>query len=152
MSDTPTEVNDAATNMPTRSSAARPRVLLVEDNFLLALNLASVISGEGYQVIGPAPSVDRAMHDAQTHRPQAAVLDIRIVGGTSVQVATMLRARNVPLLFISAYDPWNWLPADFGAIRHLSKPVDADELRRELRAMLNHRKEASSEANGCASD
>ncbi len=122
--------SEAETDSPSRT------ILLVEDNFLLALNVASVLGAAGYRVKGPIPSANQALAAARSERLDGAVLDLKIVGGSSVPTAQVLRERGVPFLFLTAYRPEEWLPKGFGPVTHLSKPVESGGLCAAVSRML----------------
>ncbi len=79
------------------------RILVVEDEFLVALEAASMLAEVGATVIGPAHHADRALHYAQTEALDAALLDINLGKGTSADVASCLRDRGVPFVFATGY-------------------------------------------------
>src|SRR5262245_14062832 len=86
-----------------RPSASAPlsgaRILVVEDDFLIALELAAVLSDAGAEVVGPSHTVEAALQLAEGETLSAAVLDIRIGKTTVAPVARCLSAHDVPFLF-----------------------------------------------------
>lgn len=97
------------------------RVLVVEDNDLLAEQLSTLIETAGGMVFGPAPSVERAFPLAFGNELDGAVLDVRVKDGTSVPIANVLRKRQIPFFVISGLEssavPWGMQRAPF-----LAKP------------------------------
>lgn len=79
------------------------RILVVEDEFLVALEAASMLAELGATVVGPAYRADEALHYATTEALDAAVLDINLGTCTSDKVADALRDRGVPLVFATGY-------------------------------------------------
>lgn len=83
--------------------SARPlndaRVLVVEDEPLIALDICDMLAGAGAAVIGPASTVARALALVETRALAAAVLDFRLDGETVLPVAAALSARSVPFAF-----------------------------------------------------
>ena len=78
-------------------------VLIVEDEFLIALNLTLLLERRGWHVLGPAATVDEALRLLDDERPAVALLDVTPKDGTVTLVAEALRARNVPFIVASAY-------------------------------------------------
>jgi len=85
------------------SELAGKRILVVEDEFLVALEAANMLSELGVTVVGPAYHADKALHYAETELLDAALLDINLGANTSDQVANALRDRGVPLVFATGY-------------------------------------------------
>ena len=62
------------------SSNDRARVLVVEDEFLVSMELETALMDEGFEVVGIANSADQAIHLATTFRPDLVIMDIRLIG------------------------------------------------------------------------
>ncbi len=119
------------------SSASLPpmggaRVLVVEDNFLVATDIALLLESLGCTVLGPAATVEEALSITEHGRPQAAVLDINIIGGTSVPVAESLIEKRIPFFFVTGYASPKVLPESLKRHRRLNKPVDVGLLGRAI--------------------
>lgn len=109
------------------------RVLVVEDEFLIASLLADALERLGASVVGPASSVAQALGLAG--EPLAlALLDVNLKGTRVFPVADALRARRVPMIFVTGYDAT--LPGPYAAAPRLTKPVRLDTLRRIVTASL----------------
>lgn len=80
-----------------------PQILVVEDEYLIALELDSQLKAAGYRVIGPVPDVDGALKLLRSHRPDAAVLDVNLAGEWVTPVAKALQAMSVPFILASGY-------------------------------------------------
>jgi DNA-binding response OmpR family regulator len=80
-----------------------PRILIVEDELLTAMELADALRSAGYQVLGPTPSVSEALQLLRSERPDAAVLDVNLAGEWVTPVAEVLRAMFVPFILSSGY-------------------------------------------------
>jgi CheY-like chemotaxis protein len=81
------------------------RLLIVEDEYLIAWDLASWLESKGAEVIGPVPSVVDALAVLKVEPlPDAAVLDINLGDEQVFPVADALRAAHVPFVFLSGYD------------------------------------------------
>jgi len=80
----------------------RARILIVEDNALLALDLARTIQTAGFDVTGPALTAASALNLIEREGCDAAVLDVNLGNETSEGVALELRKLNTPFLVVSA--------------------------------------------------
>ena len=100
-----------------------PRVLLVEDEFLQADDLASALWEQGARVVGPASTVREALKLVSTGGGiDAAVIDINLHGDTSLALAERLMKDNIPFVFLTGYDR-SWLTGPFAGIELWSKPL-----------------------------
>lgn len=115
----------------------RLRVLVLEDEALLALDLKRRLESAGIIVVGPATSVAQAV-ELMGDGPccDAAILDVNLGGGeTSEPVARELRSRRVPFLTVTAYASKDRLPA-FEGIPTIAKPVHTERLLSELQRCI----------------
>jgi CheY-like chemotaxis protein len=113
-------------------------ILIVEDEFVVAMDLALLLQGAGYTVLGPVSSVAQALELLRHWRPKAALLDVVLRGGERVTpVARVLAAMEVPFILASAQDPEHLAQEEVltGAV-NVGKPVDAQALTRQLQALL----------------
>lgn len=78
-------------------------VLIVEDEFLIAMDLQMFLERSGHVVIGPACSVDAALRLLEHEEPNVAVLDVHLRGQPVIPVAERLRGLNIPFVLASAY-------------------------------------------------
>lgn len=87
------------------TNAAHPiRILVVEDEFLIALLIEDTIRGMGYKVAGPVGDLPGAMRLAETEALSAAILDVHLQHGEWVYpVVEILRRRGIPLMLTTAY-------------------------------------------------
>ncbi|WP_336987176.1 response regulator [Altererythrobacter aquiaggeris] len=111
-------------------------ILIVEDEFFLAFQLADDLEDLGYEIIGPALHLKDALVLAKEADITAAFLDVNLGhGDTSQPVAEILRARDVPFIFVTAYDRKEVtfaLPGD----EVLKKPITSREVLQTLRDRL----------------
>src|ERR1700735_1706431 len=98
------------------------RVLVVEDEAILAIDIAEQLTEAGFLVIGPAPSVVRALKLLVDVGCDVALLDINLRDETAEPVARELRSRRIPFLFLSAVSREN-LPLGFDDEVLLPKPT-----------------------------
>ena len=110
------------------------RVLVVEDEVIVAMTLEDMLSDLGCSVVGPAYTLADGLALAEAADFDAALLDVNLGGERSEQIAELLRQRAIPFGFITGYGP--------GAIDHgcsdqpvLSKPCTAASLAVLLRQL-----------------
>ena len=114
-----------------------PRILVVEDEFLIAMELDITLTSAGYQVLGPASNVAAALSLLRAERPDAAVLDVNLAGEWVTPVAAVLRTMIVPFILTSAYGAadLNTEPVFRDAV-NVGKPSRSELLLKELRDVL----------------
>lgn len=118
-------------------SVHQRRILLVEDDFLVGLSIKSILESIGCVVLGPIPTVAKAMAAIESEHVDAAVLDINIIGGTSVPIAQMLHERDRPFVFVTGYQsPQHLLPELLRNVKRLNKPVNERTLATALREAM----------------
>lgn len=102
------------------------RVLIIEDEHLIAWDLAEVLTEKGAQVIGPKTSVDAALKAlASGHPPDVALLDVSLDNHESAfAVAEELQARRIPFIFYTGYR-FTDVDSRFNDVTHCEKPMDA---------------------------
>ena len=105
------------------TSALRDRrILVVEDEYLIAMTLADALQNAGSIVVGPVPSVDGAIEKIESEPLiDAAVLDVNLGGALVYAVADMLLARKIPFVFTSGYED-DILRRRYPQIRNCHKP------------------------------
>jgi DNA-binding response OmpR family regulator len=112
------------------------RVLVVEDEFIIADEIAAIVTDAGYTVVGPVGSIESAEAALEGDAPpDFAVLDANLRGGSSARVAERLRALRVPFCICTGYR-FNDLKPTFGDVALLQKPVDAQTLVAVIKAAL----------------
>jgi DNA-binding response OmpR family regulator len=112
------------------------RVLLVEDEWLIAAQMVDVLTAEGFEIVGPAPNVHRAITLLENNDVCVAILDVNLGKEKSFPVADALAEGNIPLLFVTGYLDRD-LPPQFAGRPLLSKPVDFRQLQGVLQQLLN---------------
>ncbi len=103
------------------------RILIVEDEALVAMLVEDALLDAGAEVIGPVATVAEAMALLETATLDAAVLDLNLAGETSTPVADALATRGVPFVVATGYGA-EGLPPGHSAVPVLAKPYDPDEL------------------------
>ncbi|WP_201833797.1 response regulator [Microvirga zambiensis] len=103
------------------------RVLLVEDEYFLADDLCQVLQRCGAEVVGPVPSLAKAMPLAENEDLTCAILDINLRGESGLVIAEALHRRNVPFIYTTGYRNTTIAEALKGAA-HLEKPFRPEAL------------------------
>ena len=106
------------------------RVLVVEDEGLIALNLERMLCHFGCHVIGPISEVGDIIGTVMKHRPDGALLDVNLRGRKVFDVLPELTGFGIPFVLISGYDDPTLFPAAFRHLPRIGKPFDESVLRR----------------------
>jgi CheY-like chemotaxis protein len=119
---------------PAAGTMTRARVLVVEDETLLAETLCDLLLDAGCEPVGPAANVAIALSLIETSRIDAAILDVRLMDEMSFAVAYALRARGIPLMFLTVTERRH-LPVDLSDEILIEKPFKAPMLIETVRRM-----------------
>jgi CheY-like chemotaxis protein len=116
----------------------RRRILIVEDEYLLARDITQALESVGAEVVGPAPSVESALSllEEDPHI-DGAVLDINLKGEMGYAVADALADRKVPFVFTTGYDESS-IPPRFINVPRCEKPIDMDVVARTIGQAIKH--------------
>lgn len=108
-------------------------LLVVEDEYFIAADLAGSLEDIGIEVIGPVGSVEEALElvESAGARLDAAVLDINLRNERVYPVADALAARGVPFVFTTGYDA-DAIPSAYATAPRCQKPIDKAQLIRLL--------------------
>ena len=104
------------------------RVLVVEDEFLLAMELETLLEQRGCMVLGPVPSVSQALAMLDCYQPEAALLDVNLKGERATPVAAALKDRGVPYVLITGYSDSQLSEPELRQAPRLDKPVNGRDL------------------------
>ncbi|MHA6326327.1 response regulator [Roseivivax sp. CAU 1753] len=114
-------------------TATTPRkVLVCEDEPIVALDLQMLIEGFGYDVLGPFASVRQALDALDGQSPDAAVLDVRLRDGEVFPVANKLRDMGVGLVFHSGHAMDEDFTSNYPDARCCHKPLVTTKLQEAL--------------------
>lgn len=120
-------------------SSPRPggqsRILVVEDEAIVALEIARVLKDARFKVLGPAGSVAKGLELISQKGCDAAVLDVNLGKETSEPIALELKKRGTPFVTLSGYSR-EQCPAVFGSAPALVKPLQPKLLIAEIRDCL----------------
>lgn len=127
--------------MPSSPADPQPKpsglILVVEDDYFVATDLAAMLADSGFQVLGPVSTVEAALQLIAQHRPDAAVLDVRLRNALVTPLARALHEMRVPFVLATAYSHAALLNDDLlsRALR-LGKPTQPFELVGALGGLL----------------
>jgi DNA-binding response OmpR family regulator len=109
------------------------RVLIVEDELVIAIDVEACLAEEGHQIVGIARESETALALGRRLRPDLALVDIQLVDGeTGPEIARHLKDMGVPVLFMTANA--DMLPSDMaGALGAVPKPVAEHVLKGAVR-------------------
>ncbi|WP_235984587.1 response regulator [Mesorhizobium neociceri] len=120
------------------------RILIVEDEWLIAEDHAARLRSAGHRVVGPVPSVQAALDRIAQEEIDAALLDIQLNGETSYRVAESLQEKSIPFAFVTGHVT-SEIPARFATASVLQKPVAAEGLSAAVAALAGERLEPEGE-------
>ena len=112
------------------------KVLVVEDEYLIADDLAAMLQEAGAEVIGPAASLPHAVRLTEHQQSlDAAVLDINLRGVEVFPLANELKSAGIPIIFLTGYGDIN-IPEEFSHYGRCEKPMGTPHVITELAALL----------------
>ena len=135
----PTPTADGTPNAGQLSGA---RILVVEDEFVIAMQLQALFEEEGAQVLGPYHNLADALEHAASDDISAASLDVNLGRDTAAPVASRLTEREVPFVFYSVKSDDPSLRA-WQHIRLIQKPAEPAELVGAIATLIRQRSPAS---------
>jgi CheY-like chemotaxis protein len=112
------------------------RVLIVEDEYFLAMDLAERFEDLGVEVVGPAATVGDAIALLKAQQVEGAVLDINVRGQRVYPVADILKQRNVPFVFTSGYSS-ELEPDAYASIPRCIKPTKFGDVAQMLASEMS---------------
>jgi PAS domain S-box-containing protein len=111
------------------------RILLIEDEPLVAMDVESTLTAAGCKVVGQAATLERAKLLIEEADCDAALVDVNLAGQPVDELATLLTRKNRPFAFVTGYGR-EALPAGFRGAVVLGKPFGADQLRATVEVLL----------------
>ena len=126
--------NNTDNNSPTPKSGKKPlagrRILLAEDEGLIALELERMLVDFGCEVVGPVAGVEGVLKKAERGGFDGAVLDVNLRGRQIFEILPRLQSLGLKFIITSGYDDVTLFPPPFRAAPRLPKPFDENELLR----------------------
>jgi len=114
--------------------STRTRILVVEDEALLAMELEQVLEAAGYTIIGPCSNLKSAAEASRGEAINLAVLDINLNGEMVYPLADELSEEGIPFILMTGYDTSS-LPERFRGAPRVSKPFDPAPLAEKIQRM-----------------
>lgn len=124
-----TSSEQSGTDTITDGKLTGRRILIVEDEAMIALNLQFAVEDEGAEVVGPALTLDRALATTREDAAiDAAILDVDVGGKDVFPVAEMLVRRSVPFVFHTGHGSRRALTSDYPRSLTCLKPASPAKL------------------------
>jgi DNA-binding NtrC family response regulator len=111
------------------------RILLVEDDLLIAMEMEDFLREQGCEIVGPFARLADAMEAGAVERLDGAVIDLNLRGELSFPLIELLGRRAVPVILCSGYVDLPEIKEQLKGIATLSKPCNQDNL---LKLMKQH--------------
>jgi len=123
---------------------ATARILIVEDESVVALDLASNLEGLGYQVVGQAARGSEAIRLAETLHPDLILMDIRLAGELSgIETAQQIQTSHkaLPIIFMTGYSDQELHEQvqQLHPLAYFIKPINVQELHTTITGAYEHR-------------
>ncbi len=122
------------------------RVLIVEDEMMIAVDIEDTLKALGCDVVGPIASVKKALAVATEENFDAAILDVTLRGELIFPVAERLVQRGIPFVLASGYAQWA-LPEPMRVHPRLTKPFTTEELETVVWVLFNKSSHPKAAAN-----
>jgi DNA-binding NarL/FixJ family response regulator len=114
---------------------AGKRILIVEDEYFIASDLARALEQAESVVVGPVGGLAQGVALARSEALDAAILDVNLEGAMSYAIADALRVRAIPFMFLTGYDDWA-LPEGYRHAPRVAKPCPTSVVMTCLHSML----------------
>ncbi len=119
----------------TDSSPSKPKVLVVEDEYLIRMLLEDMLGDLGYELAAGVGTIAEASEVATSGDFNVAILDVNLDGEEIYPVADILAGRGLPFVFVTGYGECS-LPAPHRDRPALQKPFQAEQLKTALADLL----------------
>jgi len=122
--------------MSRRLDVHAKKILIVEDNYLVAESLSEVMASSGFAVVGPAATADLAERLIDRESLDGALLDVRLRKGSAARLAKILRELSIPFVVVTGSSR-NMLPPELKKAPYVAKPLDDAVLIEAVRRTFN---------------
>jgi DNA-binding response OmpR family regulator len=112
------------------------RVLVVEDQLVIAMDVEAVLADHGVKAIDTAATSSEAFRILASNPPDVAVLDVNLGQGTSIPVAEELKRQHIPFVFATGYGDTAMIPESLSSAPVVRKPHDPATLVAAVAASL----------------
>ncbi|GAN69053.1 response regulator [Acetobacter orleanensis] len=111
-------------------------ILIVEDQFLIAMDVEQALAEHGLTQVRTVSSVREAMQAIRSKRPDLALLDFNLGEETSADIAQALHEANIPFLFATGHARRSMIPTEFQDVPVVRKPYAPATLIREMEKLI----------------
>ena len=125
---------------PKRGALADCRVLVLEDESVIAMLIEDMLEELDAEIVGPVASTEAALQAIEDQPPDAATLDISLGGRRAYKAAQELHARSIPFIFVTGYGVRADCPENLSDVLWLKKPFSLDQLATALELVLEQGK------------
>ena len=125
-------------SQPERRKGAR--ILVVEDNLMMAEVICDYLLSHELVPVGPAARIDSACDLARQADLDAAIVDIKLAGRFSFPICSILAERSIPYIFLTGFDELSVIPSALREAPLLSKPFREADMDAALENVLNQRR------------
>ncbi len=112
------------------------RILVVEDEYLVASLIQDILEHAGCEVAGPIPRLAEAVDAAESDPCDAAILDVNLGGDRVFPVAEVLSRRHIPFVFVTGYGTYS-LPDEHHGRPAIRKPFRSEQLLTAVSDLVN---------------
>jgi DNA-binding NtrC family response regulator len=116
---------------------ADDRCLIVEDNFVILMDLEDMVQSMGFKLVDQATSLTEAMALIKTKHYRVVFLDIKLGKSNGLPIAKTLKKHKIPFAITSAYYDETSLPPEFKDIPVIAKPYSVKAVNEVLAKLLN---------------
>jgi PAS domain S-box-containing protein len=113
---------------PPSASTVGMRVLVVEDEALIAMQIEEAVAASGCSVVGPATRIAEAFDLLYAEKVDAALLDVNVAGERSFAIADILAAKGIPFAFVTGFEAASTLPEHLRRVPIVNKPFETAQL------------------------
>jgi CheY-like chemotaxis protein len=122
--------------IPPVHALANRRILVAEDEGLIALDLESMLQGFGCEVVGPLSDIHDILSTIRSEPVDGALLDVNLRGRQVFEILPEFISRKIPVVLTSGYDDATLFPRIFRELPRLSKPFDLAALHQVCAATM----------------
>jgi response regulator NasT len=115
------------------------RVVIADDESIIRLDLKEILESDGYVVVGEAARGDDALAMIREHRPDLALLDVKMPGLDGIEVAREVKGSETMVVLLTAFSQRSLIESarDAGVVAYLVKPFRSSEILPKLASLLN---------------
>lgn len=114
-----------------------PRILVVEDETMIAFMIEKIVVEAGYEVVGPVSRLAKALEIAASQPLSGALLDVNLAGDLTWPLARALQNRGIPFVFMTGYAKRGFVPDEFSDALILNKPFETEQVQAAMAEMIN---------------